>query len=384
MNAQRLKRPPQINMAFRKILGFTVTLALSINTWADEIQINPNHPDQYTVMKGDTLWDISAKFLNQPWQWPVLWNRNSQIKNPNLIYPGNTIYFSIVNGQPQLSLANNERGTQIQANHTCVLNEADLKNGRAEFSVSSTGKLLPCIRETPITQAIKLIPADSIAQFLTSPKVVTENESNHAPYVLNITGERLIAGTGDRIYVRSITQTNNQLFTIYRTGTAYLSPETGENLGYNAEYIADAKLQQSGDPATLSIIKSNSEIRIGDRVMPTDKDDITLNYFPRPPSKSISGSIISVLGGISQIGLYNVVVIDKGLRDGILAGHELVIYQKGNVINDPYSSVKNDTIKLPDEIAGSLMVFRPFERISYALVMKAKQAIHILDKVKTP
>ena len=305
-------------MAFRKLFGFMATLALSINTWAEETQIIPVHPEQY------------------------------------------------------------------QQNRTCVLTEDDIKNGRAEFSVSAAGKLLPCIRETPIKKATKTIPAESIAQFLTSPKVVTEIESKQAPYVLNIAGERLIAGTGDKIYVRSITQPQSHLFTIYRTGTAYLSPETGENLGYNAEYIADAKLLQTGDPATLSIIKSSSEIRIGDRIMPSAEDDITLTYFPRPPNKPINGRIISVLGGVSQIGQFNVVVLDKGTQDGILTGHELVIYQNGKTVNDPNSAIKNDSIKLPDEIAGHLMVFRSFERVSYALVMKAEQAIHILDKVKTP
>ena len=117
--------------------------------------------------------------------------------------------------------------------------------------------------------------------------------------------------------------------------------------------------------------------------MPSTEGEITLNYFPRPPEKSISSSIISVLGGVSQIGRYNVVVIDKGTKDGLLAGHELTIYQRGKVINDSYSAVKNGVVKLPDEIAGTLMVFRPFERVSYALIMKATQAIHLLDKAQT-
>jgi hypothetical protein len=371
-------------MAFRTLFGFMVSFFISINTWAEEIQINPAHPDQYTVVKGDTLWDISGKFLNHPWQWPELWRNNSQIKNPHLIYPGDTVYFSIVNGSPQLSLSRNEQQAHSPTDSTCVLSEEDIKNGRINFAVSEDGKLLPCIRETVIKQAIELIPSESIAQFLTSPKVVAENELNNAPYVLDIAGEHLVAGEGDRLYVRSITQADNLLYTVYRAGNTYISPETGEILGYEAKYIADTTLQRAGDPATLSITKSSSEIRRGDRVMPKTEDEVTLNYFPRPPEKSITGSIISVLGGISQIGLYDVVVLDKGTKDGILAGHELAIYRNGNSINDPYSAIKNDVVKLPDEIAGTLMVFRPFERVSYALVMKATQAIHILDKVKTP
>jgi hypothetical protein len=378
------KDSPGINMTFRTLFGFMVSFFISISSWADDIQLNPTHPNQYTVAKGDSLWDISGKFLNHPWQWPELWNNNSQIKNPHLIYPGDTIYFSIVNGRPQLSLSRNEQQAQYPSDSTCVLSEENVKNGRSEFAVSKDGKLLPCIRETIIKQAIELIPIESIAQFLTSPRVVAENELNNAPYVVDIAGEHLIAGTGDKLYVRSITQPESLSYTIYRAGDTYVNPETGEILGYEAKYIADTTLQQAGDPAILSITKSNSEIRRGDRVMPKTEEEVILSYFPRPPEKSIKGSIISVLGGVSQIGLYNVVVIDKGTKDGILAGHELAIYQKGNSINDPYSPIKNDTVKLPDEIAGTLMVFRPFERVSYALVMKATQSLHILDKVQTP
>ena len=371
-------------MAFRTLMGLIIFFFVSIDTWAEEIQINPTHPDQYTVVKGDTLWDISGKFLNHPWQWPELWSSNSQIKNPNLIYPGDTIYFSMVNGKPQLNLTRNEQQIYPPAYSTCVLSEEDVKNGRTHFTVSEDGKLMPCIRETLIKQSVELIPRESIAQFLTSPKVVRENELNNAPYVIDIAGEHLVAGEGDRLYVRSINPSDSPFYTVYRAGKTYTSPESGEILGYEAKYIADITLQQAGDPATLFINKSSSEIRKGDRVMPKTEDEVTLNYFPRPPEKSITGSIISVLGGVSQIGLYDVVVLDKGTQDGILTGHELTIYHKGKSINDPFSPIKNDIVKLPDEIAGTLMVFRPFERVSYALVMKATQAIHILDKVQTP
>jgi hypothetical protein len=371
-------------MAFRTLFGFMVSFFISTISSAEEIQINPAHPDQYTVVKGDTLWDISGKFLSHPGQWPELWSNNSQIKNPNLIYPGDTIYFSVVNGKPQLSLSGNNPQPLSSAGSPCVLSEEDVKNGRTDFAVSGNGKLLPCIRETSIKQAIKLIPNDAIAPFLVSPRVVAENELNNAPYVIDFAGEHIVAGAGDRLYVRAITQPDSLSYTVYRSGDTYTSPETGEILGYEAKYIADTTLQLAGDPATLIITKSDSEIRKGDRIMPNSDEELILNYFPRPPKENIKGSIISVLGGVSQIGLYNVVVIDKGTKDGLLAGHELDIYQRGNSVSDPYSPIKNDIVKLPDEIAGTLMVFRPFERVSYALVMKATRALHILDKVQTP
>jgi len=397
-------------MAFRTLTGLIVSLLLSLSAWADdqsawsgsarkaptgarawtardEIQINPSHPDQYTVTKGDTLWEIAGKFLTHPWQWPELWSHNTQIKNPHLIYPGDTLYFSTINGKPQLSLSRSDlpqAQTQSNTNAPCVLKEEEYKHGRKEFAVSEDGKVLPCIRESKLEQAIRLIPTANIASYLTSPKVVGEDELNNAPYVLDFAGEHLIIGIGDRVYVRSITETDTLSHTIYRPGSAYVSPESGEILGYEAQYIAEASLQQPGDPATLAITKADREIRIGDRIMPAIEEELALNYFPHPPEESIKGSIISVLGGVSQIGRYNVVVIDKGTADGLLAGHELDIYKAGKIVRDNYSPIKNDAVNLPDEIAGTLMVFRPFERVSYALVMKATQALHVLDKVRTP
>ena len=340
-------------MAFRKFLGLLAPLLFSANIWADTIKINPNHPDQYVVVKGDTLWDISGKFLQHPWHWPSLWGNNPQIKNPHLIYPGNTLYFSIVDGKPQLSF-------------------------------SKDNAIRPRIRESSLTEAITLIPTDAIAQFLTSPKVVNETELESSPYVIEIAGEHLIAGAGDRIYVRSITAPKSLGYTVYRKGEVYTDADTKEILGYEAKYIADTTIERSGDPATLAITKSDSDVRRGDRIMVSNNNELSLNFFPRPPEQLISGNIISVLDGVSQIGQHNIVVIDKGLADGLQTGHVLDIYHRGRLIPDPYTAQKNALVKLPDEISGLLMVFRPFERVSYALVLEANQAIHVLDKVKTP
>ncbi|TRW94248.1 LysM peptidoglycan-binding domain-containing protein [Candidatus Methylobacter oryzae] len=372
-------------MAFRILAGLITSFFISLAAWAEDIQINPSHPNQYTVVKGDTLWDISSKFLTHPWQWPDLWSRNTQVKNPHLIYPGDTLYFSMVNGKPQLSLSRSEQPQpQDTSDSPCILKEEDYKKGRNSFPVSKEGKLLPCIRESSLKQAVKLIPTENIANYLASPKVVDADEISRAPYVVGFAGEHIIVGAGDRVYVRAINEPASLSYTIYRPGNAYISPENGENLGYEAQFIADATLQQPGDPATLAITKSVLEIRTGDRIMPNTEEDIALNFFPRPPEQSIKGNIISVLGGVSQIGRFNVVVIDKGTADGLSVGHELNIYKAGKIVRDAYSPVKNDAVHLPDEIAGTLMVFRPFARVSYALVMNATEALHVLDKVRTP
>lgn len=341
-------------MTFLKTLSLFISLLLSVNVWADVIKINPNHPDQYTVVKGDTLWDISGKFLANPWQWPQVWRKNPQIKNPHLIYPGDTVYFSIVDGKPQLSLSNN--------NH-----------------------ITPHIRESSIDQSIPIIPTDAIAQFLSSPKVVDKNDLENSPYVIDIAGEHLIGGAGDRIYVRSIEDPKSLGYTIYRAGGPYISPDDkDEILGYEALYIADTTIEKSGDPATLFVIKSASEIRKGDRLMISAEGNLSLNYFPSPPEIKINGNIIKVLDGVSQIGQHNIVVIDKGTADGIKTGHILDIYQNGETIIDKFSDRINEPVKLPNEIAGVLMIFRPFKRVSYALVLEASKAIHLLDKVESP
>ena len=340
-------------MTFRKTLGLLIPLLFTANIWADSLKIKPNHPDQYRVVKGDTLWDISGKFLTNPWQWPELWGNNPQIKNPHLIYPGDILYFSIVDGKPRLS-----------------------------FSKDAT--LRPRIRESSLDQAIKLIPTDAISQFLTSPRVVNATELDSSPYIIEIAGEHIVAGAGDRVYVRSILTPKSLGYTIYRKGETYTNPGTKEVLGYEAKYIADTTIERSGDPATLVITKSSREIRRGDRLMGSNENQLALNFFPRAPEHPIDGSLISVLDGVSQIGRHNIVVVDKGAVDGIEVGHTLDIFHRGRLVSDPFANRKNETVRLPDEIAGLLMVFRTFERVSYALVMEANQPIHILDKVRTP
>jgi hypothetical protein len=347
---------------------------------ADEIALNPSHPETYTVVKGDTLWDISGKFLQHPWQWKELWKNNAQIKNPHLIYPNDTIRFSIVNGKPQLDLS---RPQALQTdNKTCVLKPSEYEKGRQTFLLDKNNKVLPCFRESEIEKPINLIPHDKIATFLMSPKVVSEEELENAPYIVGFHEGHLMAGTGDKIYVKNLINTTARTYTIYRTGETYYTAHTDNVLGYEARYMASATMLNDGDPATLLITKGTHEIRAGDLIMPNLDVENTLNFFPKPPEQNIDGHIIGVQDGMALIGLYSVVVIDKGSADGLIIGHELTVYQKGKHIVDPVKD-HADEVKLPDEISGKIMIFRPFEHLSYALVMEAKHDIHRLDEVKT-
>ncbi|MEI7838991.1 MAG: LysM peptidoglycan-binding domain-containing protein [Methylococcaceae bacterium] len=362
------------------LIGFLIDCCVLTVGHADEITLNPTHPEKYTVVTGDTLWDISGKFLQHPWQWKKLWETNSQIKNPNLIYPNDTIYFSLVNGQPQLSLS---RPQELRTDKPCVLKPSEYEKGRQSFLLDKNGKVLPCSRESELEQPINLIPHDQIATFLTSPKVVGEDEFKNSPYVIGFHEGHLIAGAGDKVYVRGLDDENlTEKYTLYRAGETYYNAETNEVLGHEAKYVANATLQTNGDPATLIITKGSLEIRTGDRIMPDIEVENTLNFFPRPPEQPLHGQIISVINGRSLIGLYSVVVIDKGSADGLITGHELMVYQRGKTIIDTYRD-DAENVQLPDEMAGKIMIFRAFEHLSYALVMQVNHDIHRLDDVKT-
>ncbi len=361
------------------LIGFIILLSLSAFSYADEIALIPNPPEKYTVMKGDTLWDISSKFLKNPWQWKELWKNNTQIQNPHLIYPNDTIYFNFINGTPQFNLS---RPANLQSDKTCILKPSDYEKGRQTFLLDKNNKVLPCVRESEIEKPINLIPYDKIAKFLTSPKIVSEEELNNAAYVIGFQNDHLMAGKSDNIYVKNVTEIANS-YTIYRAGETYRNVDTNELLGIEAKYIASAtRLNNDGDDIVkLTITKSAAEIRIGDRVMPNHEIENTLNFFPNPPEKMVNGHIIGIQNGMAFGGLYDVVVINKGSDDGLIVGHELTIYQKGKHIVNTINNT--DEIDLPDEISGKIMVFRPFEHLSYALVMQTNHDIHRLYKVKT-
>lgn len=338
------------------ILGVILALLVSAAAFAANDMLRENHPDRYVVVEGDTLWDISARFLRDPWLWPEIWYANPEIKNPHLIYPGDIITLVYIDGEPRLRV---ERGMP-------------------------TIKLSPQARETRLDKAIPTIPLDAIRPFLTEPRVTTEAALAAAPYIVQSAGEHLVVGAGDRIYVRAIDDATPSRYAVVRKGEIYVDPLTGENLGVEAMYVGDARLQKTGDPATLLLTRSNREALIGDRLLPAAGDAYDTNFMPRAPDHGIEGQILSVIDGVNQIGRYQIVVINRGEREGLQPGHVLAVYQRGEVVPDQVSEDRRDVVKLPDERAGLLMVFRTFEKVSYALVMRASTNMHVADVVRNP
>lgn len=341
-------------MAFHRISGFFLGLLLSFSVFATDVELNPAHPDRYVVVKGDTLWDISAKFLTTPWRWPDIWYVNPQIANPHLIYPGDIIELSYVDGKPRLTL---QRGRD--------------------------GKLSPEIRVSDLEDAIPTIPIDAIAPFLNNARVITKEEHDTAPYVVAFKDEHILGSAGVTAYVRAIEQGDPNGYVVMRLGDEYKDAETGESLGYQALQIAETELLKTGDPASFRLPKSNREVQKGDRMFPVVEAKLQQNYYPHAPDQMIKGRIISVLDGVTQIGQYNVVVVDRGAQDGVEVGHVLTVDAAGETVRDVVAG-HGETVTLPDEEAGVMMIFRVFDRVSYGLIMEAKTAMHKLDVVHTP
>ncbi len=341
---------------FMRNFVFAVSLCFTMITgFAAEVELKNNHPQKYLVQKGDTLWGISGKFLKSPWLWPNVWYANPQVKNPHLIYPGDSITLVYVDGKPQLRIA----------------------RGRPHVKLSPSGRIVALNRPIPT------IGLASIRPFLTKHQIVDKNTLAKAPYILRGAGEHLITGAGDQVYVRGHKSDNHSDFLIVRKGQVYTDPFTKEVLGYEAKYIGDSKMIRYGDPATHYLRNTNREVLIGDRLIKFIQTQYNDNFIPHAPKMDIKGHIIAVMEGVSQIGQHQVVVINKGKRDGMQAGHVLAIYQKGQTVKDTVNK-KSKAVTLPDERAGLLMVFRTFDKLSYALIVKATTNMHVLDAVVNP
>ncbi len=342
----------------KRLLCLILALIVSSLAIADNLRLRADHPNRYIVQKGDTLWDISGRFLEDPWRWPDIWQVNPEIDNPHLIFPGDIIDLYYRNGRPELRLQ---------------LHSRPLK------------KLSPSGRISQLPMAITTLPADTIRQFLKRPRILTREELDHSAYIVANEGGHLISATDHKVYVRGIKKDDGQRFVVIHEGKTYRDPDDDDRiLGYEALTVADGQLQAKGDPAVIYLTKSTREVLIDDRVLAADDSQDILPYFtPHAPASTIKGEILAVLDGISRIGQYNTVVIDKGLKDGMDAGMVLAIFQTGETIADARDDAEGE-VKLPDERAGTIMIVRAFENLSYALVMRATRDMQIGDQIRNP
>ncbi|MCD5986741.1 LysM peptidoglycan-binding domain-containing protein [Pseudomonas sp. CDFA 553] len=322
-----------------------------------QVQLREGHPQRYTVVAGDTLWDISGKFLSEPWKWQEIWRANPQVHDPDLIYPGDTLTLSYVDGQPRVTL---NRGAS-----------------------RGTVKLSPQVRSTPMIEAVPSIPLGAINAFLLSNRIVdTPEQFDRAPYIVAGNSERVLSGIGDRIYARGALDPAHSVYGIFRQGKTYTDPVTQEVLGINADEIGGGEIVATeGDISTLMLQRSNQEVRLGDRLFASEERAINSSFLPSEPGNPINGLIIDVPRGVNQIGVMDVVTLDRGKRDGLIEGNVLAIYKTGETVRD---RITGEQVKIPDERSGLLMIFRTYDKLSYALVLNANRSLAVMDKVRNP
>jgi len=326
---------------------------------SDTAQLRDPVPAVYTVVKGDTLWDISSAFLENPWMWPEIWHVNTQIANPHLIYPGDIIKLVYIDGQPRLTI--------------------DRPGGR-------TFKLSPQARVLEAEDAISTIPLEKINSWLSRSRILQDNELERAPYVVAGENNRLLVGEGDSLYARG-SFPNNTIGTgygIFRKGEAYVDPETGEKLGMLARDIGSVEIRtpsSSSDITTMNVTRTTEEVRLADRFLEHEERLVETTFYPSPPATPVKGQIVGVERGVTQIGKLSIVMLSLGDRDNVESGNVLAIFKKGKTIVD---RVTKEKVTLPDERSGLVMVFKTYEKMSLGLVLEAGFGVTVNDIVKNP
>lgn len=338
-----------------KIALLALALALSGNAMAQAPELAEGHPVQYTVVTGDTLWDIAARFLKDPWRWKEIWRQNPAIENPDLIYPGDQLVLRYDGDQPYLEhLSGRDRAAR------------------------KTVKMTPAIYIEKLDDAIPAIPPQVIMPFLTDPRIIEAGGLSDAAYITEGVGGAIVMGLHDEAYARNINGIKGDRFKILRQGQALVDPDTKETVAYEAIYLGDAEILHPGDPARMRITKSTQEISPADRLVPAPKQ-VSFPYFqPEAFRQPLNARIITSYGGIDETGTGRVVTISAGEADGLKPGHVLQILREGGTSKDP---VTGKSYSVPPEQTGVLMVFKAFSEASYALIMRSKWSIHVNDRV---
>ena len=337
-------------------------------TTVDAGVLAPNAPKSYVVKRGDTLWGIASTFLRDPWLWPEVWYINPQVANPHLIYPGDT-----------LALAFGKDGRPI----------IRLEQGGA-------ARLDPRLRSSPLDGAVPTIPYSAISAFLSRPSVLTKEQVQDSPHVVAFRDEHVVAGTGHTVYIADLKAQPNARFSVVHVGDALRDPDDNKVVGYQGIYTATALISQPGDPTKALLIDTSRETMQGDKVLSADLE-VPLNFMLRAPRNDVHGRIISVIDGTQDIGQYQIVVINRGKRHGIDAGHVLAVDTAGKTVHDVYGKQPaaarwlggvgtsfTPKVKLPDERAGTVLIFKSYDRVSYGLIVGAADVIHVKDVVHNP
>ena len=345
-----------------RIISALILAVTAFCAFAEEpLALVDNPPDRHIVVRGDTLWGISGKFLKRPWRWPEIWNMNrAEIKNPHWIYPGDIIMLSYVDGKPRLKIGKKVGGDGSVGN----------------------GKLQPKVYSEPAQQVVPSIPPNVIEPFLSQPLVIEPGEQDITPRIVASQEDRMFMGAGDTAFATGIADASVVNWNVFRKGKPLKDPDTGEIIGHEAFFLGNAKLVQPGEPAAMRIVIAKEEIGRGDRLLPAPPAEI-IAYAPHRPEKEINGKIMSIYGGLNEGGTSSVVTLNRGRNDSLEVGHVLALYR--NRVSIGYDeNHRRVSTTIPEERYALAFVFRVFDHVAYALVVESSKSVLIGDSAKNP
>ena len=382
----------------RRLIYLAFAALLTGAVMAQDVSIRSDHPDEYVVVTGDTLWDISGRFLDKPWQWPAIWHANPQINNPHLIYPGDVVSLVYIDGVPQLRL---RRG--------------------------GTAKLSPGIRTVNRDDAIKTVRFDSIAPFMRDIRVLSPSDFEGLPYIIANEEMRMNSTYSDQTYARGLDARVGEEYIVARLSSIYDSfgdpaeirrvpPKPGwqavqnvwdrsvsmhdptlpwddrpkNPIGYEMIEVSRVRVTQAGEISVLDVIRDRTEVKPGDYILPVNSMGYDEVFYPQPMDNTPDGlMILATSGQRGGVGLYQIVAINGGTRQGLRPGHVFSAYRSGKLTKDRTgyrhgSFAKEAEVRLPDVYDGLIMVFRSFEDISYGMVMKGERVVVAYDTLRHP
>jgi len=367
---------------------------------AQDVSLRSDHPQEYVVVRGDTLWDISGRFLDKPWQWPAIWHANPQIENPHLIYPGDVVSLVYIDGVPQLRL---QRGG------------------------TDTVKLSPAVRVTDRDDAINTVPFKSIEPFMRNLRVLSAAEFEGLPYIVANEDDRMNSTYTDRTYARGVNGQVGEEFVVARLTNIYdRLDESGEirrvipkehwmqvpnvwnrqeNLhnttrpwnrrpknpvGYELAEVSRVRIAQAGEISVMDIIRDRTEVQVGDFILPDNDMGYEETFHPHAMDSVPSGlKVLATSGQQSGVGLHQIVSINGGSNQGLQPGHVFSAFRAGLKVNDRTgyrwgSFSKESEVRLPESYDGLVMVFRTFGDISYGIVMGGSRVVLAFDTLRHP